>query len=297
MPASKNSFKKIGVLSRKLNSKTQEIINNLCDFLKQNNINFLLEENIDKNNGTSREEIKKQCDLAIVVGGDGSILDAARSLAGSNIAVIGINSGNLGFLSSFSPHDYQQHLIEVLNGDFAQYEIFLLHADIYENNKIVSRNDAVNEVVLNSASITRMIGFELTINNKFVYKQRSDGLIIATPTGSTAYALSGGGPVIHPKLNALSLVPMFAHNLTSRPIVIEASSIIELKITNCGDLKAAVSCDGQPPILVGSDNKIIVQKSNKTLNLIYHKDYSYYKTLREKLDWNKGLDYVAESNN
>lgn len=287
-------FKKIGILSRKPNANRVKFIKRLIKYLADNNLNVYVDSEIgDFNSHTADKNlIREKCDLAIVVGGDGSILYAARALAGYNIPVVGINSGKLGFLADIKPKNFEKELPPILEGKFIQYEIPLLHTDIYHHEKkYVSHNDAVNDIVINSSNITRMIEFELYIDDKFVYSQLSDGIIIATPTGSTAYALSGGGPVVHPKLSSLVLVPMFPHNLTSRPIVIHNDAKIEILLKKCGELTAGVSCDGQSLIPIGSNDKIVIQKSTKNLKLLHPLDYSYYATLSQKLNWHRELEY------
>ena len=286
-------FHKIGIISRKPDTKRVAFIKELLEFLIKYNLTIYIDEEIGDfgDHTATKKSIREQCELAIVVGGDGSILYAARALAGYNIPVVGINKGKLGFLADIKPCNFTQELLPMLQGDFIQYEIPLLHTDIYHTNGYISHNDAVNDIVINSSNITRMIEFELYIDNEFVYGQLSDGIIIATPTGSTAYALSGGGPVVHPKLNSLVLVPMFAHNLTSRPIVIHNDAKIEVLLKKCGDLTAGVSCDGQTLIPVSTDDKITIKKSEKTLKLLHPVNYSYYATLSNKLHWHRELDF------
>lgn len=284
-------FKNIGLIGR---TNTAEIVHTLevvCDFLLKNHISALIDEetaqllNKPKFPVASRTEIGTQCDLAIVVGGDGSILSAARTLADYKISVIGIHRGRLGFLTDIAPDRVEEQLTSVLVGNFIKSELFLLHADIINNNKIKKTIDAVNEVVLNSGNITRMVEFEVYINDQFVLQQRADGIIIATPTGSTAYSLSGGGPILTPNLRALTMVPMFPHNLTSRPIVIPDNSKIKLIPVVSNKIHPNISCDGQPVEYLEQNDIIEIYKSNKILHLIHPSNYNYYETLRTKLHW------------
>ncbi|MGL5654630.1 MAG: NAD(+) kinase, partial [Vibrio sp.] len=162
----------------------------------------------------------QQADLAIVVGGDGNMLGAARVLSRFDIAVIGVNRGNLGFLTDLNPEDFQRRLQQVLDGHYWQETRFLLEAEIHRHGQIKSHNAALNEAVLHPGKIAHMIEFEVYIDDNFAFSQRSDGLIVSTPTGSTAYSLSGGGPILSPSLNAITLVPMFPHTLSCRPLVV-----------------------------------------------------------------------------
>ncbi len=287
-------FKQIGIIGRASRHNIESTLDIVCDFLNTSNVSVLIDQETaelipnPRFPVVSRQEIGEKCDLAVVVGGDGSILHAARALADYNLSVIGIHRGRLGFLTDIAPDDINVKLHKVLNGEYIRHEMFLLHANILENNKIKKTIDAVNEVVINSGGMTRMIEFEVYIDNQFVYSQRSDGLIISTPTGSTAYALSGGGPIITPDLKALLLVPMLPHNLTSRPIVISNQSKISIIPVN-NSFRPGVSCDGQAIEILGEDNIIEIYKSEKILHLLHPLDYNYYETLRRKLHWGTKL--------
>ncbi len=166
-------------------------------------------------------EIGEQANLAIVVGGDGYMLGAARVLARYDVDVIGVNRGNLGFLTDLSPDDLIEPLAAILKGESRTEQRFIIEAQVFRHGKLTSSNSAVNEAVLHAGTVANMIEFEVYIDNAFMFSQRSGGLIISTPTGSTAYSMSAGGPILTPNLNALSLVPMFPHTLTSRPIVVD----------------------------------------------------------------------------
>lgn len=234
-------------------------------------------------------ELGEQCDLAIVVGGDGNMLGAARTLSRFDIAVIGVNRGNLGFLTDLNPEDFQLPLEEVLAGNFKTENRFLLETKVYRQQQQISCNCAVNEVVLHADKIAHMIEFEAYIKDEFVFHQRSDGLIISTPTGSTAYSLSGGGPILNPSIDAISLVPMFPHTLNSRPLVVDSDSEIRLKVLPKNGIEMQISCDSHNATTVLAGDEIIVNKSPNTLKLVHPKNYSYYRVLRKKLNWGSPL--------
>lgn len=237
----------------------------------------------------SLAEIGQQADLAIVVGGDGNMLGAARVLSRYDIKVIGINRGNLGFLTDLDPENALQQLSGVLEGEYFDEQRFLLEVQVYQPNQQESRiSTAINEIVLHPGKVAHMIEFEVYIDDFFAFSQRSDGLIIATPTGSTAYSLSAGGPILTPTLEAIVLVPMFPHTLSARPLVINSRSSIRLKFSKVShDLE--ISCDSQIALPIQKGEEILIRRSNSYLNLIHSKDYSYFNTLSTKLGWSKKL--------
>lgn len=228
-------------------------------------------------------------DLAIVIGGDGNMLGAARVLSRFDISVIGVNRGNLGFLTDIDPDNYEDTLLSVLAGNYLEDPRFLLEAQVHRHGEIKSHNSALNEAVLHPGQVAHMIEFEVYIDDKFAFTQRSDGLIISTPTGSTAYSLSGGGPILSPSIDAISLVPMYPHTLSSRPLVIDARRHIKLVAApkNAGSLK--VSCDSQVALPVSPGDEVHIFRSPSFLKLIHPIDYDYYKTLRTKLGWSSKL--------
>jgi NAD+ kinase len=228
-------------------------------------------------------------DLAIVVGGDGNMLGAARVLSRFDICVIGVNKGNLGFLTDVNPDDFERTLTEVMRGEYIVEERFLLEAEIHRHGQIKSHNAALNEAVLHPGQVAHMIEFEVYIDDSFAFSQRSDGLIVATPTGSTAYSLSGGGPILSTSMNAISLVPMFPHTLSSRPLVVDGSRRIKLVVSPDNRGTQEVSCDGQISLPVSPGDEIHIYRSPNCLKLIHPKDYSYYRVLRNKLGWSSKL--------
>lgn len=231
-----DQFRNIGIVGRMGSVKVVESLRQLKQYLTANNYHVIIEEDTSTmipGHGlqvASKKLLGEICDLVIVVGGDGSLLGAARELAKSKIPILGVNRGRLGFLTDISPSDLEERLARVLEGDYIEESRFLLDGHVERNGQPLGYGSALNDVVLHPGKSTRMIGFDLFIDGHFVYSQRSDGLIVATPTGSTAYSLSAGGPIMHPKLDAVVLVPMFPHTLSSRPIVVDGKSEIKLVI-------------------------------------------------------------------
>lgn len=236
----------------------------------------------------SLAEIGQRAELAVVVGGDGNMLGAARVLARYDIKVIGVNRGNLGFLTDLAPDNAEQQLLAVLEGEYFCEQRFLLETQVRRADQQSRISTAINEVVLHPGKVAHMIEFEVYIDERFAFSQRSDGLIISTPTGSTAYSLSGGGPILMPTLDAIALVPMFPHTLSARPLVINGSSTIRLKFSQrSSDLE--VSCDSQIALPIQEGEEVFIRRSDFHLDLVHPKDYSYFNTLSTKLGWSKKL--------
>jgi NAD+ kinase len=229
------------------------------------------------------DEIGSRVDLAIVLGGDGTMLTVARQLATSDIPLIGVNQGRVGFLTDVSSANMLDEMRKILLGEFSIEQRILLSATIMRNGQVVSHGLAMNDVVVNKSGMSRLIELEVNVDGQFVHKQRSDGLILATPTGTTAYALSAGGPILHPTLDAITLVPICPHTLSNRPIAFNSASKVEITLVHAED--AAVHLDGQLQIDLLVGDKVIVQRDEKTVNLLHPIGHSHYAMLRQKLNW------------
>ncbi|MGX2948323.1 NAD(+) kinase [Frederiksenia canicola] len=283
-------FKNIAIVGKPRHDIALETHIAVYNWLKDRQYNLLVEANIAQQlnlpNGKTVTEIGEQSDLVIVIGGDGNMLGMARQLAKYEVPLIGINRGNLGFLTDIAPQTAFEQLYSTLErGEFIIEERFLLEAKIEQNGKVIELSNALNEVVIHSSQIARTIEFEVSIDGKFAFSQRSDGLIIATPTGSTAYSLSAGGPILTPNLNAVVLVPMNPHSLASRPLVIDGDSVISMRFAQYNQPNLVISCDSQRLLPFSSDERVIVQKSPDTLKLLHLKDYNYFTVLGSKLGW------------
>jgi NAD+ kinase len=231
-----------------------------------------------------RQTLGERCDLIVVVGGDGSLLSVGRDLVSARVPVLGVNRGGLGFLADIPPDQIESKITEVLEGKYSTEDHFLLDAVIMRNGVEVARSPALNDVVVHLRGMSRMMEFELWVNDEFVYDQRSDGLIIASPTGSTAYSLSAGGPIMHPSLDAIVIVPMFPHTLTSRPLVVPGQS--ELKVVlGSGDQEALLGCDSQVDFTLEPGDEVLIRKLSTPLSLLYPLGHSFFDSCRSKLDW------------
>jgi NAD+ kinase len=291
-----NSFSVIGILGKPRDENAIHTHIELFDWLIEKGYQVIVDDRLKSSLPNIASEhffdlmaIGKQADLAIVVGGDGNMLGAARVLSRFDISVIGVNKGNLGFLTDLDPEDFKGALEKVLQGEFVAEDRFLLEAEVHRHRQIKSHNAALNEAVLHPGRIANMIEFEVYIDENFAFSQRSDGLIISTPTGSTAYSLSGGGPILSPSLNTMSLVPMFPHTLSSRPLVVDGNRHIKLLVSPNNQSAIEVACDGQVSLPVSPGDEVHIYQSNHVLRLIHPKDYSYYHILRNKLGWSSKL--------
>jgi len=233
-------------------------------------------------------ELGRHCELAIVVGGDGTLLTAARILAEHDIPLIGVNLGRLGFLVDISPQEALAKLDEILDGQYCAEERNLLRAKIVRDEKVIREQTAVNEVVIHSWNATSMIEIVTSIDGVFLNCQRSDGLIVSTPTGSTAYALSGGGPILYPTLKAIVLVPINPHTLTNRPIVIADDSVVEITFRPSKQFKAQVACDNVSIPDVQIDDRIRIAKEPRPFRILHPLNYGFFEILRAKLNWSSG---------
>ncbi len=235
----------------------------------------------------SLNEIGKAVDLVIVLGGDGTMLNIARTFAPFRLPLIGINQGRLGFLTDLTMENMQESLTAMLDGRFITEQRLLLSARVLRNDTEVFSGLAFNEVVVHRSNISSMVEFEVRIDGEYLYNQRADGLIISTPTGSTAYAMSAGGPIIHPGLDVLEIVPVCPHSLSNRPIVVKSTSELEILMHRTDDIR--VRYDSHTNFDLELHDKLIVTRYAEPVCLLHPEGHSYYHTLREKLLWNQML--------
>lgn len=290
-----SSFKKIGLVGRNRRAGLASVMRQLLALLDARDLEVVLEDRLatviaDHGRAVATcEEIGREVDLVIVLGGDGSLLSAARTLAQFDAPVVGVNRGRLGFLTDISPDELGEQIPAVLDGQYKAEERFLLDAEVRRKGEVLGRADALNDVVVNSGTTARMIELELYIDDTFVYRQRADGLIVSTPTGSTAYSLSGGGPIMHPALDAVVLVPMFPHALSSRPIVVDGNSEIRVDILERNRTHPPVTCDGQVNMKAAPGDSVYISKKPHRLTLLHPVGHSFYASCRDKLRWSNAL--------
>lgn len=289
-----SQFKKIALFGRSKRDGLRETLLKLQEYLQAQAIDVLLEAETAQQHGIAHanilpfETIGQQCDLMIVVGGDGSLLQAAKSVVDHDVPIVGINRGRLGFLTDILPDEITAQIGAILAGQYKEEPRFLLTAQVVHGDTVTAQQDALNDVVLMQGDNPHMIEYEIYIDKQFVCSHRGDGLITATPTGSTAYALSGGGPILHPSLDACVLLPMYPHTLSARPIVINGNSEIKVVISPENEFSARVSCDAQTLMKIHAGDHFTIRKKAKPLRLIHPLDYQYFQTLRSKLQWGSG---------
>ena len=299
MQISHRTFRNIGLIGRPDKSSVVETLSLIHDHLLGLGLHPVFDVqtaqlvNYPNTQTVSRNLLGEVVDLVIVVGGDGSLLHAARALVKYKTPVIGINRGRLGFLTDIKPTEVIYKLDQVLQGQFQIDPRFLLEMEIRSQGEKIYDAIALNDVVLHSGKSVHMIDFDLYIDGQYVYRQHSDGLIVSTPTGSTAYALSGGGPILHPSMDAIALVPMHPHTLSSRPIVVGGHSEIKLTIRQ-NRVLPMVSADGQASISLGVGDSLHIRKHPFKLNLLHPPGYDFYMACRTKLGWNQDFESLQQ---
>ncbi|MGD8416633.1 MAG: NAD(+) kinase [Pseudomonadales bacterium] len=293
-----SSFSTVGLIGRRGTADIRDSLESVLDVLLNADVEVVVEDDTaamlvggDRKDADGaafarapRLALGKRTDLIVVVGGDGSLLGVGRDLAHARVPVVGVNRGGLGFLADISPDQIDVSLAEVLNGAYRKEDHFLLEATVCREGREVVTSPALNDVVVHLGGGARMMEFALWVDDEFVYDQRSDGLIISSPTGSTAYALSAGGPIMHPSLDAIVVVPMFPHTLTSRPLVVRGQSRIKVVISE-SEAEPHASCDSQVDLTLRPGDEVLVSKYATPLTLVYPLDHSFYGSCRSKLDW------------
>ena len=286
-------FQTVAIIGKQKSPEVAEPMLRVGDFLSARGLRVVVDglaaEYLKDHSFTalSLDEIARAVDLAIVIGGDGTMLNIARTLAPHGVPLVGVNQGRLGFLTDLTPENMLDEIGSMLEGKFITEERLLLSARVLRDGQEIYSGLAFNEVVVHRSNISSMVEFEVRIDGEYLYNQRADGLIISTPTGSTAYAMSAGGPIIHPGLDALQLVPVCPHSLSNRPIVVRGSSEVELLMHRTGDI--CVRYDSHTNVDLQLHDKIIVSRYAKPACLLHPQGHSYYHTLREKLLWNQTL--------
>ena len=283
-------FNKIGIFVKENLSKSidENSLDSMLNFFVDKNIQLYIDDSSNYKNDLaeylSHKEFSKNIDLMIVFGGDGTLLNSARQYLEYEIPILGVNMGNVGFLTDLKVENFHTSMQEILNGNYKIEERNLVSAK-FNNNHLYG----LNEVVIHSGAYAQLMRYRLNVNDKVVYEQRSDGLIIATPTGSTAYSLSAGGPIIHPSLDVWTIIPMLPQSISSRPFVISSNEKVEMEIFDGPSENAKICVDGQDDIDVPYGLNIAISKTEKTLKLVHPKDNDFFEACREKLGWSLNI--------
>ena len=283
-------FKRIGLFIRKDDPVMESAVIEVNELLHARNLQVCCNEPLaflPELPVTSIADFASECDLTIAIGGDGTMLSAARELAGSDLPIVGINVGRLGFLADVTLKDLQVQLGRILDGQYRKDQRYMLQAHHNGNSEPLSI--AMNDVVIHCHQSLHMIEFETHINGRFLNSQRADGVVIATPTGSTAYAMSAGGPILDVDLDALVIASVCPHTLSNRPLVVSANSVIDIKISENNQTTAMVTCDGRPGHLLQPGDTIRIQRHANRVDLLHLEDHDHYSILRAKLEWGRKL--------
>jgi len=279
----------VGLISRPRGSHIPAVLPRLFEWLRKREIQVVYDEETanalpDSSNGKPRDEVADNCQLLLVLGGDGTLISAAGLAATRGIPILPVNMGSLGFLTSFTLEELFPALEDTLNGNYSVSERVMLYVDVQRGEKIIDTERVLNEVVINKGALARMIQLELSINSDFVCRYRADGMIVASPTGSTAYSLSAGGPIVHPSVDCFIITPICPHTLSDRPLVIPQSAFVEVRLAGQTE-SVFLTLDGQRGIPLESKDCVRISRAKETLRLIHPPKKSYFEILRSKLKW------------
>jgi len=279
-------MKNIGIIAKRGEPEAIKAVKDFLRWMKGKNFKFFVESEVAKAlkiTGYSRKEIPSKSDLIIVFGGDGTLLSVARLVGKMGVPILGVNLGGLGIITEISRDDIRKEIDKVFSGNFSFEERIMLLADVYRKGRKIARQNALNDVVLNKSALSRMFEFDISINDQYVSTFRADGLILSTPTGSTAHSLSAGGPILYPTLGSFLMTPICPHTLTSRPIVLPDTFVLEVTVKS-GD-NVYLTLDGQVGFPLKVKDRIKIRKADyKTKFLVLH-DRDYFQILRTKLKW------------
>ncbi len=284
-------MKAVGILTKPKFPEVKTTLTNLSAWLRQRGVTPLLDTAtaslIGESGAPNKADIAARADFLVVLGGDGTMLSAARLAEERGIPILGVNMGGLGFLTEVRPDLLYQSLDRVLAGEFVLDERLMLRASIHRRSEVIAQAAVLNDVVVSKGTLARMIEISISLQKQFVTSLRGDGLIVSTPTGSTAYSLSAGGPIMNPSVQALMLTPICPHTLTHRPLMVPNSAEIEVTLTS-KDEGAMATLDGQVGVALMQGDVVVLKTSEHRTRLIRFPESSYYHVLREKLKWGDG---------
>lgn len=294
MPSSNPSFNVVALTGLHTDPKVGNTMLALAEYLAARGRRVVVEPSVDLPLKSAVQrmaaaEFTAHSDLIIAVGGDGTMLHAAKLAAGTQVPVLGINRGRLGFLADVGPDEMQQQLDRILGGDYVRGSRPLLQTKLISTTEPERQALSINDMVVQKWETGRMLYYETWINGQYVNTHGGDGVIVATATGSTAYALSCGGPIIQPELDALVIAPICPHTLSDRPIVIQASSTVEIRRVRDRATKAQVTCDGHILGDLNPQDRLVIGLADVRVNLLHPHDHDYYRILRSKLHWGRGV--------
>ena len=284
-------FKKILLITNNSAPEIADSLNNVIDYLRRKKIKVVLDPfsaSLAPDSALPTVEqggINADFDLAIAIGGDGTMLSAANLLADFDIPLLGINRGRVGFLADIPAHSVPAHLDRILAGEYTEDIRFQLYCEVTRDTENITVRYAFNDVIVQKGNVAKLVDLDTFVNEDLLHHQRSDGMIVASPTGSTAYALSGGGPILHPALDALVLVPICPHALGTRPIVVDGDSKIRIVVTTRQVHTAQLTCDGETVCDLERGDIVLVEKKNRKVRLLHPSGHDHFSILRAKLGW------------
>jgi len=282
------TIKKVGIIAKLHHQVAGDAVKELCAWLRERGVEAILDSStadlVQEASAFRKAEIPKMVDLIVVLGGDGTLLSAARLMVDFEVPLLGINLGSLGFLTEVPRDEMISTLEKVIAGDVSVEKRLLLKADVTRQGELVASSYCLNDVVVSKGTLARMIRLHIVVNGQFMTGLRADGLIVATPTGSTAYCLSAGGPIVHPSNDVIVLTPISPHVLTNRPVILPPNSKIEIHLVS-EEEASMVTFDGQVGFSLRSGDVIEVRAAENRLNLIMSPERNYYEVLRTKLKW------------
>lgn len=286
-------FNRIGIVSNHTRDGAEQTLKKTLDFLVSKNVDLAIAKtavggiDLRPEQIVTEEDVSKDRDLVIAIGGDGTMLRSGKTAFLNDVPLLGINLGRLGFLTDISPRQLEGALDAILAGKFEDDERTVLSCEIIRDGKVIASAPGLNDIVIQKWNTARLITLDTSVNGQFVHSQRSDGMIVSTPTGSTAYALSGGGPIVHPELSVVVLVPICPHSLTNRPIIITDDAEIEVTVSTENPHQAQVTCDGETLGELNPGDIVKINKHPKRLRLIHPAGHDHFATLRAKLHWGR----------
>jgi NAD+ kinase len=286
-------FRHAALVGKYQSQGIRPLLESIAQFLVRQGLEVSLDQDTAQNTdwtdygALTPAEIGEQCDMAVVVGGDGTMLGIARELAPYNLPLVGINQGRLGFITDVRATDWAEALGPIVQGDYEEERRSMIAGGIWRDSEMIFEGSALNDVVVGRGSTASMIEMRVDVGSEFVANMRADGLIIASPTGSTAYALSAGGPILHPAIGGWVLVPIASHTLSNRPIVLPDSQEVQITIVNGRDCSANFDMHGLASLLHG--DQVRVRRSSLAVRFLHPRGWSYYATLRRKLRWYEGV--------
>ena len=293
MTSSQTPFRHAAIVGKHQARGIRPVLEEIAEFVTSQGLDVSLERETAENTGItdypalSNEEMGAQCDLAIVVGGDGTMLGFARDMARHGTPLVGINQGRLGFITDISLERFRESLAPILRGDYAREQRAMLEGAVWRDGEVIFEGLALNDVVVSRGATASMVELKVDVGDEFVANMRADGVIVASPTGSTAYSLSSGGPLLHPSIAGWVVVPIASHTLSNRPIVLPDSGEVRLEIVAGRD--ASVNFDMQSLASLLHGDRITVRRSAHQVCFLHPKGWSYYATLRRMLRWYEGV--------